>query len=150
MMKIINSMEIDAAPDKVFYWLEEPERAMQWQSSVTRSETIKETPNRVNTTYREYIEEDGRGIEMQGIITEFVSNKRFAAHLESKLNSVDVSFVLEGKNGKTQMTQQVEFRFKGILKIFGLFLRGSIKKKIKGQALGELSKLKTLCEQVDH
>jgi len=146
-VKVVNSIEINAMPERVFYWLEEPDRAMQWMTSVTRSEIIKETPNRVGTTFREYVEEEGHGIEMHGVITEFVSNERFAVHLESKLNSVDVSFSLEGKSGKTQLTQNAELRFKGMLKVLSVFLRASIKKKITSQVQGEFTRLKELCEQ---
>ena len=146
-MKVVNIIEINATPEKVFYWLEEPDRAMQWMTSVTRSELIKETPNRVGTTFREYIEEDGRGIEMHGVITEFVSNERFAVHLESKLNSVDVSFALEEKGGMTQLIQNVELQFKGMVQVLSVFLRASIKKKITSQTQSEFARLKELCEQ---
>ncbi len=36
----------------------------------------------VGTTFREYIEENGRGTEMHGVVTNFVSNKRIALHIE--------------------------------------------------------------------
>lgn len=48
-MNVVNGIKIDAAPEKVFYWLEEPGRAMQWMTSVTGSEIIDETPDRVGT-----------------------------------------------------------------------------------------------------
>lgn len=34
------------------------------------------------TTFREYVEEGGQGIEMMGVVTEFQPNKVFAVHLE--------------------------------------------------------------------
>jgi carbon monoxide dehydrogenase subunit G len=146
-MKIVNRIDVRATPEAVFHWLEDPERAMQWMTSVTRSEIIKETPSRVGTTFREYIEEDGRGTEMHGVVTEFVSNERFAVHLEGDFNSVDVSFSLEEKAGVTQLTQNVQLSFKGMLKVLSAFLRASIKKKIVNQAQKELAKLKELCER---
>ena len=146
-MKIVNRIDVRATPEAVFHWLEDPERAMQWMTSVTRSEIIKETPSRVGTTFREYIEEDGRGTEMHGVVTEFVSNERFAVHLEGDFNSVDVSFSLEEKAGVTQLTQNVQLGFKGMLKVLSAFLRVSIKKKIVNQAQKELAKLKELCER---
>jgi carbon monoxide dehydrogenase subunit G len=146
-MKIVNRIDVRATPEAVFHWLEDPERAMQWMTSVTRSEIIKETPSRVGTTFREYIEEDGRGTEMHGVVTEFVSNERFAVHLEGDFNSVDVSFSLEEKAGVTQLTQNVQLSFKGMLKVLSAFLRVSIKKKIVNQAQKELAKLKELCER---
>ena len=93
-MKVVNRIEINAAPEKVFYWLEEPERAKEWVTNVTRSEFIKKTPNKIGTTFREYVEEDGQGIEMQGVVTEFQPNEVFAVHLESVSHLADVCFVL--------------------------------------------------------
>jgi uncharacterized protein YndB with AHSA1/START domain len=146
-MKIVNRIEIRATPEEVFYWLDDPDRAKQWMTSVTRSEFIQETPNRVGTTFREYVEENGRGIEMRGVVTEFVQNQRFAVHLESDLNTVEVSFALAEEEGVTQLTQNVDLRLKGMLKVLSLFLRSSIKKKIRGQARSEFDRLKQLCEQ---
>ncbi len=62
-MKIVNRIEINTAPEKVFYWLEEPDHAKKWMTSVTKSEIIKETPNKVGTTFREYVEENSHGLE---------------------------------------------------------------------------------------
>ncbi len=146
-MKISNRIEIKAAPEKVFYWLEDPDRAMKWMTSVTKSEIIKETPLKVGTTFREYIEENGRGTEMHGVVTEFVSNERFAVHLEGDFTSADVSFILEENGEVTHLTQNVELRFKGMLKVLSVFIRASIKKKIIRQAQNEFARLKELCEQ---
>ena len=146
-MNIVNRIDINAAPETVFYWLEDPDRAKQWVTSVTKSEFIEETPNRVGTTFREYVEEGGRGLEMQGVVTAFVPNQRFAVHLESKVNSVDVDFTLHPKGSMTQLIQNIEMRFKGLLRLLSVFLGGSVKKKIKTQAQSEFARLKELCEQ---
>ena len=147
MVKIVNNIEINTTPEQVFYWLEEPERARQWMTSVTKDEIINETPNKIGTTFREVVEEDGREIEMQGVITEFVPNERFAVHLESKMHTADVCFVLEELGAVTQLTQNVDFRFHGVMKALSISLHSSIKKKIRSQAQSELARLKELCEQ---
>ena len=74
-MEVSNTIEINCTPEKVFYWLEDPVRAMEWMTSVTRTKIIEETPDMVGTTFVEYLEEGGRGTEMRGIITEFIPNK---------------------------------------------------------------------------
>ena len=145
-MKISNLIEIQATPEKVFYWLEEPDRAKKWMTSVTRSEIHKVTPNRIGTTFSEYIEENGRGIEMRGIVTEFVPKKRFAVHLESEINSVDVRFTLIEKGSTTQLKQDAILRFKGMMKVLSIFLRATIRKNITRQTKKEFAKLKELCE----
>lgn len=143
-MKVLTSVEIKAAPDQVFYWIERPERAKKWVTNVTRSEYIIETSERIGTSFREYVEEGGQGIEMMGIVTEFQPNKLFAVHLESESHSAEVSFVLKGEGGRTLLTQNVELHFKNEL---DEATYDSIKKHIVNQARGEFAQLKRLCEQ---
>ena len=146
-MKISNTIEIKATPEKVFYWLEDPERAMKWQTTVSNYEIIKETPNRIGTTFTEHIEEDGKGTEMHGVVTDFVSNKRMAFHLEGYYNKVDVDFNLEDKDGVTLLTQNADLKFKGKFGLISIFFGSSIRKKIIRQTQKEFAKLKELCEK---
>lgn len=146
-MKITNSIEIRSTPEKVFYWLENPNRAMEWMDSVTKTEIIKETPNMVGTTFREYIEENGKGTEMHGKIIDFVANERLTFHLKGEFNNVKVCFILEKKGDNTKLTQHAELRFKGVIRLMVIFLGPLFKKKIMKQSQNEFSKLKLLCEQ---
>ena len=63
-MKLNYTMEINSTPGKVWYWLGDPERAMTWQTNVSKTEIINKTPNWIGTTFRETIEENGNGVEM--------------------------------------------------------------------------------------
>jgi len=146
-MKFIYTIEIRNTADKVFYWLEDPSRAMVWMTSVSKTEIINETPNIVGTTFRETIEEQGRGTEMRGVVTGFVANKRLAFHLEGEFNSVDVNYTLQEKGKTTQLTQNAEIRFKGLIRLMSVFLGPILRKKIEEQAQSEFNKLKELCEQ---
>ena len=125
----------------MFYWIEEPDRGKAWMTSVAEAEIIKETSNKIGTTFREYVQEDGQGIEMYGTIKDFIPNKKFSVHLESHLNSVDVDFILEEILGQTILTQHMDIRFKGKLKLLSLFISGTIKKKINRQTRSEFAKL---------
>ncbi|MFC1481688.1 SRPBCC family protein [Candidatus Neomarinimicrobiota bacterium] len=146
-MKISNTIEIRSTPEDVFYWLEDPGRAKEWMTSVSETEIIKETPKMVGTTFREIIEENGRKTEMRGVVTEFVSNKRLAFYLEGDFNSTDVCFILEGRDEMTKLTQNAEVHFRGVTRVFSLFLGPFFKKKIMNQARSEFARLKELCEQ---
>ncbi len=143
-MKVVNKVEIKAAPERVFYWLERPERAKQWVKNVARSEYIVETPERIGTTFREYVEEGGQGIEMMGRITGFQPDRLFAVHLESESHTADVSFVLTAEGGVTLLTQHVELQFKNEL---NEAVYNGIRKGIEDQARSEFAELKRLCEQ---
>lgn len=141
-MKISNTIEIKATPEKVFYWLGDPERAMKWQTNVTEYKIINDTQNKVGTTFNEYIKENGRRTKMRGIVTEFVPNVKLAFHLEGDYNIVDVNFTLNAKGKLTHLTQNSEINFKGILKVLSVLL----KKKIIKQTQKDFDVLKKLCE----
>ncbi|UCF39045.1 MAG: SRPBCC family protein [Acidobacteriota bacterium] len=143
-MKLVHSIEIKATPEQVFYWIERPERAKRWVMNVSRSEYIKETPERVGTTFREYVEEGGKGIEMMGVVTEFQPNRLFAVHLESESHTADVSFVLQERSGRTVLTQDIELHFKNRL---DEAVYDAIKQGIMNQSRSEFAELKRLCEQ---
>ncbi len=120
---------------------------MEWMTSVSKTEIIKETPNMVGTTFLELIEENGRGTEMRGVVTDFVPNKRLAFHLEGEFNSVEVSYILQEKGEITQLSQNAEIQLKGLLRLLSVFFSPFFKKKIKDQARRELARLKELCER---
>jgi hypothetical protein len=101
----------------------------------------------VGTTFRELVEENGRGTELRGVVTDFVSNKRLAFHLEGEFNSVEVNYTLEGKGEITQLSQNAEIHFKGLLRVLSIFLSSVFKKRIMGQARSEFVRLKELCER---
>ncbi len=146
-MRITNIVEINSTPEKVFYWLNDPNRAMEWMTSVTKTEILKETPNMVGTTFREIIEENGRGTEMNGIVTDYIQNKVISFHLSGKFNFVDVKFTLEESGGTTRLTQIANIHFKSILRILSVIMWPLLKKKIIDQSQKEFTKLKELCEQ---
>ena len=146
-MRISHSIEIGNTPDKVFYWLAEPDRAMEWMTSVTKGEIIEKTPDMVGTRFREAVEENGAGTELIGVITEFETNRRLAFHLEGEFNTVDVTYTLREKEGSTELSQNADIRFKGLLRVPSVLLGPAFKKKILGQVRVEFAKLKEICER---
>jgi uncharacterized protein YndB with AHSA1/START domain len=146
-MKTSITIEIKNTPEKVFYWLEDPTRAMEWMTSVSKTEILKQVPGMAGTTFREFVEEGGRGTEMHGVVTEFVPGKRLAFHLEGDFNTVNVSYTLVEKGKLTQLSQIAEIRFKGPVRIFSMFFGPLFKRKIMKQARSEFATLKALCER---
>ena len=146
-MRIKNTIEINSIPEKVFRWLNDPDRAMKWMTSVAETEIIEKTPGMTGTTFREYIEEDGRSTEMIGIITDYKKNEIIAFHLRGKFNTVDVQFRLRKSGETTILTQTADIHFKSYVRILSVLLRPIFRKKIKRQSQQEFMKLKELCEQ---
>jgi len=146
-MKISITTEIRNTPEKIFYWLEDPTRAREWMASVSKTEIIKQAPGMVGTTFREFVEENGQGTEMRGVVTDFVPPKRLAFHLEGDYNTVEVSYVLEPKGELTLLSQHADVHFKGSLRLVSIFFGSLFRKKIINQSRNEFAKLKELCEQ---
>ena len=146
-MNISITIDIKNSPDKVFYWLDDPSRTIKWMTSVSKTEIVSQTPGMVGTTFRERVEEDGRGTELRGVVTDFVSNQRLAFHLESDFNTVDVSYTLEEQGELTRLSQTAKIHFKGWLKVFSILFGPLFKRKITNQARSEFARLKALCEQ---
>ena len=120
---------------------------MVWMSSVSKTELLLKTSDMVGTTFREIVEEDGRGTELHGVVTAYRPNQLIAFHLRGEFNVVDVEFRLEEIEGRTRLTQNSKIRFKSFIKIVSLLLGPMIKKKILAQLKREFAELKKLCEQ---
>jgi uncharacterized protein YndB with AHSA1/START domain len=146
-VKIRISIDIDATPEKIFYWLGDPERAMTWMTSVGKTETLHKTDNWIGTTFREVVQDESGSTEMHGVVTEYATNRSMGFHLEGQYNDADVRFRLETRDGKTRVIQEADVRFKSITRLLMLILGPFFKAKIKKQSLEEFRKLKALCEQ---
>jgi uncharacterized protein YndB with AHSA1/START domain len=145
-MKILLSVEINSPPARVFGWLESPEKAVKWMTSVAKTEILHETPERIGTTFREVVEEDGNGVELQGVITNFKPNKSISFHLDSRVNVVDVEYCVEAIPNGTRLTQTGNVRWKFPVNVISIFMGAKIKQNISAQSQKEFEKLKELCE----
>ena len=148
-MKVQNSIDLDCTPEKIWYWLGTPERAVKWQTNVRKTEYIEKTPDMVGTTFREKIEEGGKGVEMQGVVTDYVENRLLGMHVSGKYNVVDVKWRIEETGKKARLTVDSDVRFKGFLWVLSLVLRPMFKKSLLGQMEQDLERLKELCERKD-
>ena len=119
---------------------------MVWQTNVSKTEILQETPNMIGTTFRETIEENGRGVEMSGIVTDYRENQSLAMHLSGKYNVVDVEWRIEEIGEHTRLTVYSNIRFRSFIKILSILMRPVFKKRITAQLQIEFAKLKELCE----
>jgi carbon monoxide dehydrogenase subunit G len=145
-MKISSSINIKSSPEVVFGWLENPEKAMQWMTSVSGGEILHETPERVGTTFREVVEDESGSMEMHGMITGFEADKSIAFHLESRVNIVDVEYRVEKSDGETCLDYQANVKWKFPVNIISIFMGKKMRQSILAQLQDELNKLKELCE----
>jgi len=146
-MKLSFSIDINSSPENVFGWVENPEKAMRWMTSVSGGEITHETPEKVGTTFREFVEENGEGVEMQGMITGYEPGRSISFHLESRVNSVDVTYIIEMIPNGTRLTQTANVRWKFPVNVISIFMRSKMMHNISAQSQKEFEKLKELCEK---
>ena len=145
-MKIVCENTIGKPPETVFPWIANPEKAMQWQKNVKGGEIIVDKPEKVGTTFKETIEEDGKSLEMFGTITNYIENEIIAFHLESKIHIVDVSYVLKEEDSSTRLTIDTTIKCKFPMNVMSLFMGKKMREGIKNQLESEIFELKKLCE----
>ena len=145
-MKIKSTIEITCSPEKLFSWIDDPDKAMCWQKNVKSGEIIIETPERIGTTFKEEIEEDGKRLTIFGEITGYIQNKSISFHLKSKIHEVIVKYSLAGNTNLTKVTVDSIIKWKFPMNIVSLFIGTKIKNNISQKTRSELGELKILCE----
>lgn len=145
-MIIETSIEILSKPEIVFSWIDNPDKAILWQKGVKSGEVIKETPQRIGTTFKEEMEENGKSLVMLGEITDFFQDKLISFHLESKIHKVDVKYLIIEDNNKSLVTIDSKIKWKFPMNLICIFIGGKIKSKIIQETKTELIELKRLCE----
>ena len=145
-MRISSSIEVHSSPQTVFAWLSSPEKARQWMKNVAEGEILHETAERVGTTFREVVEEEGGRIEMQGSITGFEQDRRISFHLASKIHELDVDYRVEEIGTGIRVSVDSSIHWKFPVNILSLFMGAKMRSGITDQLGKELEELKKLCE----
>jgi len=145
-MRITYENEILKPPEIVFPWIAKPEKAMKWQKNVKGGEILINKPEIIGTTFKEIIEEDGKSLEMHGIITKYVKDKIIGFHLESKIHVFDVNYSVEEINKATKICVEALIHWKFPMNIMSLFIGKKMKEGIIEQLNSEFLELKRICE----
>ena len=140
------SIEIDTTPERVFYWIEDAERVMQWLPNIVENEDLDVTENHIGSTFRQIYLENGRRMEMHGVVTAYEANRRLAADISGKAFNLSVGYHLEDLGGRTRLTQDSGVKFKGLFKILGPLMMPFMKKSAMKSLEDSFAKLKHLAE----
>ena len=145
-MRISYENEIFKPPEMVFPWIAEPSNAMEWQKNVKGGEIILDKPEKIGTTFKEIIEEDGKSLEMHGTITQYIKNKIIGFHLKSRIHEFDVTYSIEALGKGTKISIEAMIGWKFPMNIVSLFIGKKIKAGLIKQLESETLELKRLCE----
>ena len=148
IVKTSLSIEIEASPERVFAWLDDAQKVMQWVPNLIENQDLERTADQVGSTFRHVYLEHGHRMEMHGVVTAFVANQRLTSEISGDAFDLLVDYRLEDLGGRTRLTQDSTVSFKGLMKILGpvmtLFTRKSLMKLLQES----LAKLKALAEGV--
>ncbi len=145
-MKISITTDIYCKPEEAFLWIDDPDKAMRWQKGVKGGEIIKQTPEKIGTTFKEVMEENGKSLEMYGKITDYVHNELISFKLDSKIHKVYVTYSVKGEGEKSVVLMESTIKWKFPMSIICFFIGFKIQAKIINQTKSELAELKRLCE----
>lgn len=127
----------------MFAWIEDPERAVQWQPEVAEYEVLHETPEVVGTEGREVLRGSSGSAEMRVRVTAYEANRLMAFHLEGNGMCIDTAYELAPADGGTRLTVRTDLRLPGLL---GRVMEPFVRPRISRGLREELATLKSLCE----
>jgi hypothetical protein len=135
---------IRCAPEVVFGWIEDPERARQWQPDVAEGEVLHAQPGMVGTEFREVLGDRGGHVEMHGRITEFQTGTSMAVLLEGQGMVVTARYEVSRHPAGTLLQVQQSLSLPGRL---ARLLEPLIRRRVAARARADLQRLKNLCEK---
>ena len=145
-MKVQKSVEIAAPPEKIWPFLVEPEKILNWCITLEKFEYTGEQRGGVGTPI--YFEEKaaGRLMKLNFVVTEWVENERLAFSMTSGnfVKNYKQRWTVEAtpSGSRFAFMEEIELPYGIIGKILGLFAR-----RVSEATVGEmLAKLKSLAE----
>jgi len=142
-VQFLHSVVIRRAPEVVFGWIEDPERARLWQPDVAGGEVPHAEPGMVGTEFREVLA-DGRGrVEMHGRITEFHPGTSMAVYLQGQGMTVTARYEVSPHPAGTLLRAEQSLALPGRV---ARLLEPLIRRRVATRARADLQRLKHLCE----
>jgi len=141
MIRHETSVHLNRPVEKVFAFVVDSKELPKWQSNLIKSELLTEGPLRVGSRFHEVRLVRHKETEIQGEMTAFEPNRRFATKTLSK-PEVTVSYSFEPENGGTRLRYEFSMVTTGLMRLLQPMILGSIKK----DTASDFEKLKQLLE----
>lgn len=126
MIKHEGSIYLDCPVDQVFSFVTNPSNLRAWQSNLIEPPTLTEPSPRVGARFREIRRIGRKPAEIQGEITDFERNRRFATRTLTKPEvTVTYSFVPESSG--TKLNYSFVMKTSGLMRLFEPLITGAIK-----------------------
>ena len=135
------SIHLDHPAQHVFAFLVDLQKLPMWQSNLVNTQAITAGPLHAGSRFRELRKVRGKESEIEGEVTTFVPNRRFAT---KTLNQppVTISYALDPEAGGTRLSYEFTMQTKGLMRL----LEPMILKSIRKESDSDLQRLKHILE----
>ena len=144
-MKIEYAINFNCTPDNIFPWIDDPNKAMCWQKGVKDYQIIESTADKIGTSFKEEMEENGKSLIIEGKITQYYKDRLISFQLESTIHKLDVNYTIERKGNQSIVRLSSYIVWKFPINIMLLLIGRKIKNNILQQTKEEFEELKRLC-----
>ncbi len=127
MIKYEKTVTINCPVDLVFALITDAKKLRSWQASLVENELLTDGPLHAGTRFREKRRMGSRETAIEGEVTDFVLNERFATRTLTS-PKVTVSYTFEPVNNGSQVTYRFTMVAKGFMRLLEPFFLGSIKR----------------------
>lgn len=136
-MKIEHSAEFDCPPERLWVWLEEPERQKQWMKGLLENEKTSEGPSRVGSTFRMRIQEGRRVADYEGEVTHHDAPRDLGVKFRGGCGGRDMEMraryrLTDLGDGRTRLDYTAEGELPGLFKLLAPLARLFGKLQLKG------------------
>jgi uncharacterized protein YndB with AHSA1/START domain len=143
LVRFQHTVVISCVPEVVFSWIENPDRARQWQPDVAGGEVVHAEPGLVGTEFREILQGNRGRVEMRGRITEFQPGTAMAVLLEGQGMTVTARYQVSPHPRGTLLRAEQSLTLPGRA---AKLLQPLIRRRVAARARADLQRLKHLCE----
>ncbi len=136
-MKLQRSIDIKAAPEKIWPYLVEPEKIMKWFTHLQKFEYTGEKQGGVGTTFYYEEKSSGKLMKMNYRVTEWVKNKKIAFSVTSgSLKKDDQVWSIEATPAGSRFTWFEDLELG--MGIFGKIISATFGEKMIGKSLEKM------------
>lgn len=140
-----HSVEISAAPEKIFPYLVEGERRLEWMGVLRESEKLTEGPPAVGSRWRDVFEDHGQRIELEAELTEYEPGRRLVVRLRNRaFESTSTQALAQVAGGASRLTTVIDTEYKALA---ARLMGGVVTRHAQKQLEADLARLKEIVER---
>ena len=126
------AVDIDCPLDEVVRLMDDPENMSKWQPGLLRWEHLRGEPGEPGAQMKLYYDMNGRKMEMiETILKRNLPDAFHTAYEASGVTNIQHNRFEALDDGQTRWTSANEFKFKGLMRFMGLFMRDAFPKQTR-------------------